>query len=77
VKRSCRDVTSDLWMKLSTHFLCLPPETGKGRALEIDPMRVEVSCLRMRKENYQMNTYRRKYYIETEKNELWSIQGSN
>jgi len=31
----------------------------------------------MRKKNYQMNTCRRKYYIKTEKNESWSIQGSN
>jgi len=75
VKRSWRDVTSDLWLKLSTNFPCLPREAGKGRALEIDPRTVEGSCLRMRKTKYQMNTSRRKYYIKTEKNELWSVQG--
>jgi len=77
MKRSCRDVTSDSSMKLSTNFLCLPRETGKGRTLEIDQRRVEVNCPWMRKKNYQMNMCRRKYYIKTEKNELWSIQGSN
>jgi len=64
-------------MKLSTNFPCLPRETGKGRALEIDQSRVEVNCLQIRETSYQMNTCRRKYYIETEMNELWSIQRSN
>ena len=71
------DVTSDSGLKLSTNFPCLPRETGKGRALEIDPRRFEAICLPTRKKDYQMNTFKRKYYIETEKNELWSIQGSD
>jgi len=29
----------------------------------------------MSMKNEQMNTCSRKYYIETEKNDLWSIQG--
>jgi len=77
VEMSWRDVTSDSWLKLSTNFPCLPRKTGKGRALKIDPRRVEANCLLMKKKNYQKNTCRRRYHIETENGELWSIQGSN
>jgi len=42
VKGSCSDVTSDSGLKLSTNFLCLPRETGEGRALEIDPSALEI-----------------------------------
>jgi len=42
VKGSCSDVTSDSGLKLSTNFQCLPRETGKGRALEIDPSALEI-----------------------------------
>jgi len=42
VKGSCSDVTSDSGLKLSTNFPCLPRETGKGRALEIDPSALEI-----------------------------------
>ena len=42
VTGSCSDVTSDLGLKLSTNFPCLPRETEKGRALEIDPSALEI-----------------------------------
>ena len=36
MKGSCSDVTSDSGLNLSTNFPCLPRETGKARALEIN-----------------------------------------
>ena len=42
MKGSCSDVTSDSGLKLFTNFLCLPRETDKGRALEIDPSALEI-----------------------------------
>jgi len=64
-------------MKLSANFPCLPRETGKGRALEIDTRRVEANCLPKRKLNSQMNTCRRKYYIEKAKNEFGPFKDQN
>ena len=43
MKGSCSDVTSYSGLKLSTNFQSLPRETGKGRALEIDPSALEIS----------------------------------
>jgi len=40
-------------------------------------MCAKVNCPQMRKENDQMNTYRRRYYIENENNQVQSIQESN
>jgi len=34
---------SDSWLKLTINFACLPRETGKARALEIDLRRVEAN----------------------------------
>ena len=35
--RMTRTARQDSWLKLSNNFRCLPRETGKVRALEIDP----------------------------------------
>jgi len=67
VKGSCRDVKSDSCLKLSTNFACLPRETGKARALEIDPSEEEkLSNEYMQK----MIPHRNRYYTETENNTL-------
>jgi len=34
---------SDSWLKLSTNFACLPRETGKAKALEIDLRHVKAN----------------------------------
>ena len=67
MKGSCRDVTSDPRLKLSTNFPCLPRETGKARAFEIDPTEEErISDAYMQKKIPHRNTY----YAETENNTL-------
>ena len=45
MKGFCSDVTSDSGLKLFTNFPCLPRETGKGRALEVDPSALEIDAL--------------------------------
>jgi len=67
VKESCRDVTSDSRLKLSTNFPCLPRETAQTRALEIDPSEEEI----LSKESMQKKIpQRNRYYTETENNTL-------
>ena len=44
MKGFCSDVTSDSGLKLFTNFPCLPRETGKGRALEVDPSALEIDA---------------------------------
>ena len=59
---SCRDVTSDSLLKLSNNFRCLPRETGKARALEIDLSEEE----RLSKEYMQKKIpHRNRYCTET------------
>ena len=36
-------MTSDSWQKLSPNFACLPRETGKARALEMNIKRAEAN----------------------------------
>jgi len=67
VKGSCRDVTSDSCLKLSTNFPYLPRETGKARALEIDPSEEE----RLSNEYMQKKIpHKNRYYADTENNTL-------
>ena len=40
LKEVLRNVKSDSWLKLTINFACLPRETGKDWALEIDLRRV-------------------------------------
>jgi len=61
-------VTSDLCLKLSINFVCLPRETGKARALEIDLRRVEANLSTDEEENHQIDTYKRRYYTEIQNN---------
>ena len=54
-------------MKLNVNFACLPRETDKARALELDPSEEE----RLSKENMQKKIpHRNRYYTETENNTL-------
>jgi len=53
------DVTSDPWLKLFINFACLPRETGKARALEIDLSRVEANFSTDEEENLS-NKYMQK-----------------
>jgi len=54
-------------VKLSTNFPCLPPETDKARALEIDPSEEE----RLSNEYMKKKIPRRnKYYVETDNSTL-------
>ena len=59
-----RDVTSDSWLKLSINFACLPWETGKARALEIDFRRVEASSS-TDEEEILSNKYMQKEILHT------------
>ena len=59
-----RDVTSDSWLKLSINFACLPRETGKARALEIDLRRVEAN-LSTGEEEKLSNKYMQKEILHT------------
>ena len=67
MKGSCRDVTSDSRLNLSTNFPCVPRETGKTRALELDPSEEE----RLSNEYIQKKIpHKNRYYAETENNTL-------
>jgi len=52
-------MTSDAWLKLSINFACLPRETGKARALEIDSRRVKAN-LSTDEEEKLLNEYMHK-----------------
>jgi len=75
-KGSFRDVTWRIlvgtwrlicWLKLSTNFPCLPRETGKAGALEINPSEEEKSSIEYMQKKI---LHRKRCYTETENNTL-------